>query len=87
MRPRDGGGPEEILNRERSALTTCLQAALRRGETVGTQEWGTSREFSRQVIVEERVGTLQTASEWRRRDTIWTDGSRIKSGEVGAACV
>ena len=28
-----------------------------------------------------------TASEWRRQDTAWTDGSRIDSGEVGAACV
>lgn len=25
--------------------------------------------------------------EWRRQDTIWTDGSRLDNGEVGAACV
>lgn len=35
-RPKDGGGPEEILTRERSALTERLRAvaALRTGETV-----------------------------------------------------
>ena len=87
-RPRDGGGPE-ILARERSALATRLRAAaaLRRGETAESQAWGTGSQFSGRVIVEERAGALQTTSEWRRRDTIWADGSRIESGEVGVACV
>ena len=30
---------------------------------------------------------LQTAHEWRRWGTIWTDGSREDSEEVGAAYV
>ena len=33
------------------------------------------------------MGALQTAGEWRQRDTLWTDGSRIEGGQVGAACV
>ena len=62
-------------------------AALHRGETVETGEWGTGRQFPGWVIVEDMAGALQTASEWRWRDTIWTDGSRIESEEVGAACI
>ena len=27
------------------------------------------------------------AKEWKGRNTVWTDGSRFDSGEVGAACV
>ena len=30
---------------------------------------------------------METARNWRVRDTIWTDGSRLDSGGVGAACV
>ena len=87
-RPRDGGGPE-ILVRERSDLTTRQRAvaSLSCGKTVETQEWGTGRQFPGRVVVEERVEALLTASEWRGRDTIWTDSSRIESGEVGAECV
>ena len=86
---RSGDGPEEILTRERSALTTRLRAAaaLRRGETVEPQEWSASRRFPGRIVIEERAGALATANEWRRRDTIWTDGSRLSSGEVGAARV
>ena len=77
-------GPEEILARERSALTTRLRAvaALRSGKSVETQGWGASRRFPGRIVVEERAGVLATAHEWRRRDTVWTDGSRLNSGEV-----
>ena len=37
--------------------------------------------------MESREGVLQTAFSRMRRDTIWTDGSRLDSGEAGAVCV
>ena len=30
---------------------------------------------------------METARNWRMQGTIWTDGSRLDSGKVGAACV
>ena len=38
-------------------------------------------------MVEEREQALKTAKEWRRSDTLWTDGSRQEDGRVVAACV
>ena len=32
------------------------------------------------VLVDRRGEALQTAREWRRRDMLWTDGSRLDSG-------
>lgn len=52
----------------------------------GDGEWGIGRRFPGQIIVEGRAGALQTAKECRRRDTMWTDGSRLDGGGVGA-CV
>ena len=52
------------------------------------QEWSTSRRFPGRVVVEGAAGAPAIASEWRRaRDTIWTYGSCLDNGEVGAACV
>ena len=83
-----GDGPE-IITRERSDLTTRLRAtaALGRKETVETQRWSTGQQFQGKVVVDSRAGALQTASEWRRRDTVWTDSSRTDTGEVGVVCV
>ena len=39
------------------------------------------------MIVGSRADALQTAGSWTQRDTIWTDESRLDSGNVGAACV
>ena len=89
-RPREGGGPEEILARERAALTTRLRAlgGTRRGlETVEPQVWSEGRSFPRQIFIEAEMAALETARNWWSRDTIWTDGSRFDSGEVGATCV
>lgn len=85
-RPRDGDGPEENLTRERAALTMRLRtvASVRPGETVETKERGL---FPGKAAAEERAGALRTANEWRRRDTVWTGGSRLDSEGVGAACV
>lgn len=38
-------------------------------------------------MVDSREGALQTAGSWSREDTIWTDGSRLGNGKVGAVCV
>ena len=35
----------------------------------------------------EQKGALDAVGSWSRRDTIWTDGSRLKDGRVEAACV
>ena len=44
--------------------------------------------FPGRIVVEEREKALQTANAARRdRDTLWTDGSRLDSGEVDAAAV
>ena len=88
-RPRDGGGPEEILTREGAAVTTRLRAAAgtRRGETVGPQEWSAGRSFSGAIVIDERDMALYAAKNWDApEDTIWTDGSRLEGGAVGAAC-
>ena len=81
-------GPEEILTREGAALTVRLKAtaSLRPGDTVEAQEWGARRLFTGQVIVGRRKGAPQTAGSWRQRDTIWTDGSRLNDGGMGAVC-
>ena len=62
-------------------------ATLHRGGTLEVQEWSTNRRCPGRIVVEERTEALVTAREWRHRDTIWTDGPRLESGEVGAACV
>ena len=58
----------------------------RRGETVEPQEWSEDRFFPGAVVVEDRGPALQLAGTWTASGTIWTDGSRLDSGEVGAAC-
>ena len=58
-RPRDGGGPEEILTREGAAVTTRVRTAggTRRGETVEPQVWSEGKTFLGRVVIQERAGT------------------------------
>ena len=86
--PMPGQGTGRTPTRERSAPTARLRVAatLRLGETVEAQGGGDCRRFPGHIIVD-GAEALQTAREWRRRDTIWTDGSRLDRGGVGAACV
>ena len=88
-RPKDCQGPEEILDRDGAAITLRLRAAtsLRPGTTVEPQSWSSQRTFPGQVTIESRKGALNTAGGWSQRDTIWTDGTRLGDGRVGAACV
>ena len=53
---------------------------------VEVQEWSISRRFRGSIFVEGRAEATTTAREWRRRDTIWIDGSRQDSRKGGAAC-
>ena len=87
-RPKDGQGPEEILDREGAALTTRLRAAagLYRRETVEPQEWGTGKAFPGQIVIDSRVQALEIAKSWTADNTLRTDGSRLECGRVGAAC-
>ena len=88
-RPRDGDGPEEILERDRSALAIRLRAAaaLRRTAAVEPQVCGTGRIFPGRIVIESRDGTIIAASQQRRSDIFWTDGSRLSNKRVGAAIV
>lgn len=81
-------GPEVVLTREGAAITIHLRAAasLRPGDAVETQKWSARRLFPEQVVVHENADALQVAQEWRGGDVLWTDGSRLDSGGVGAAC-
>ena len=84
--PRGGQGPEEILER-RSTLTSRLKEAARverRGESAGKQEWEEGRRFGGQIVVKKEEA-LKTAKEWNQPDTVWTGGSRLEDGAVGAA--
>ena len=50
------------------------------------QVWDSLREFQGEVIVEQKEDTLRVAQEWRDLErTVWTDGSRLEDGRVGAA--
>ena len=51
------------------------------------QRWSEHRYFTGRIHIEEIARALQTASEWRCRDTVWIDDSRLDSGDVEAACV
>ena len=87
-RPQGGGGQEEILEKRNSALTARIRerAGLRRRETYEEQVWNTLREFQGEVFVDSKEEALRTAQEWTdQKRTVWTDGSRLSNGRVGAA--
>ena len=73
----------------RSALATRLRvaAALRRTETVKPQVWGSCRRFPCRIVIESREGAIIAATQHRKSDTFWTDGSRPDNKRVGAAVV
>ena len=57
----------------------------RRGETVETQYWSESKLFPGTYSINEKGPALGTARSLKASHTIWTDGSRLTSGMVGAA--
>ena len=87
-RLQGGGGQEEILEKRSSALTARIseRAGLKRRETCEVQVWDTLREFQGEVVVDSKQEALKTAREWTDQErTVWTDGSRLDSGRIGAA--
>ena len=87
-RPRGGGGQEEIMEMRASALTARIRGVtgLKRSETYEGQVWGSLREFQGEVHVTQKEEALQVAQEWTDLErTVWTNGSRLESGRVGAA--
>ena len=87
-RPQGGGGPEEILEREEGAVVRRLRAAAgtRAGETVEPQSWEEGKAFPGGFTIDDKGPAKETAQNWRRTGTVWTDGWRLDSGTVGAAC-
>ena len=62
------------------------RAGLRRRETCEVQVWDTLREFQGEVFVDSKEDALRVAQEWADQErTVWTDGSRLDNGRVGAA--
>ena len=87
-RPENSGGQEEILRYRNSDLMARIRriCGLGRGETAEVQIWEEFREMRASVIVEEKEEALRTAKEWTdQENSIWTDGSRLENGAVGAA--
>ena len=84
-RPGPRGDPDkgELGPHGTNPIGRC-QPLWRHGRDTGVGLWPP---LPCRIIVEERAAALQTASEWGRRDTIWTDCSRQEDGRVGAACV
>ena len=83
-----GGGQEEILEKKESNLTARIKrrCGMSRGETAEVQTWEEFKEIRAGVIVQKKEDALMTARDWAdHQGTIWTDGSRIDSGAVGAA--
>ena len=90
MRPANSGGQEEILSHRGSELTNRIQrrCGLKRGETAEAQVWEEFRELRAEVYVDKKEDALRKAKEWTeedQEDTVWTDGSRLEDGRVGAA--
>ena len=71
-----------------SALAARIREGCRLGrrEAVEVQNWEEFRSRRGEVVVLSRKEVLRTAREWQdMSDTVWTDGSRLESGRVGAA--
>ena len=87
-RPIGGGGQEEILKKRGSSLTAGIKerCGVGRRETAEVQTWEELREMRAEAIVDKKDEALRTAKEWSsHQGTIWTDGSRLENGAVGAA--
>lgn len=53
--------------------------------TIKPQAWGTGRRSPSSIDVEGRETAILTASQWRRGDTLWADGSHLHEKKVEAA--
>ena len=83
-------GPEEILERRGTDLTERLRQSSFVGGDEKPEEmrWPGHRRFQGRVEIEPRGEALRKAKGWKdTRNSIWTDGSRLEGGKVGAAAV
>ena len=80
-----GGDPDQgTVRPHHTTQSGSCPAAGRVGRAPAV---GCQRHFPGRTTAEEMKEALQTAREWRSRDAVWIDGSRLDSGKVGAACV
>ena len=87
-RPENGGGREEILRKRSAGHTARIRekSGLGSREMVEVQRWDSLRLSQDRVIVDRNEEALEVAQEWADQErTVWSDGSRLESGEVGAA--
>ena len=88
--PQGGGRPEGILGGDSGATVSRLRAAsgVKPGETVEPQVWSEDRTSPGQCVILEGGLALDNARNWyvNAWETIWTDGSGLEDGRVGAAC-
>ena len=87
-RPKGHQGPEEILERLEAQLTERLRQVSFLGPEDRPEElcWARHRAFPGCIQIEERKTAYRTAKEWTdRKNSAWTDGSRLEDGAVGAA--
>ena len=89
-RPKRYHGPEKNLERRGTRLTERLRQSAFLWSKVEQEkiEWTRSRRFQGKIRIDSRGKAYQAAKNWSdRRNTIWTDGSRLEDGRVGAAAV
>ena len=84
-RPQGHGGPEEIMSRQGADPTARPQGAthLRPGELGGMAELGEVCNLPGKDSQGGRRG--KPSGPPKRASTVWTDGSRLDNGKVGAA--
>ena len=76
------------MEKRAAAITARIRGVtgLKRSETCEVQVWDSLREFQGEVHVAQKEEALQVAQEWTDLErTVWTDGSRLENGRVGAA--
>ena len=79
--------PVDIVAAESGLIPASVRerSGLGRRETVEEQRWDALRVFRGGVCVDRKEETLEIAREWKDPSrTVWTDGSRLENGRVGA---
>ena len=89
-RPKEHHGPEEVLKRRGTRLSERLRqrAFLGPKERQGEIEWSRHRRFRGKIVVDPSGEAFWVARGWRdKKNTIWTDGSRMEDRWMGAAAI
>ena len=72
---RAGGDPREIGDSYHQEIVLRAATGMRSGETCEPQDWSEGRAFLGNFQIEKEGPALETARNWRARDTTWTEGS------------